>query len=104
MKKKNYLTLDDEFIQYCKLNNIDDIEKFAKQVFDRGFTIIKYGHKPQLTIHESALEVIENWKKSSLLVDLKPMSDDNPIIEMITFKPEQKIEEPIKNKKDLYDE
>lgn len=38
--------LDDEFIQYCKLNNIEDIEKFAKQVFNRGFTLIKYGSEP----------------------------------------------------------
>ena len=46
MKKKNYLTLDDEFLQYCKLNNIEDIEKTAKDVFSRGFTILKYGEIP----------------------------------------------------------
>jgi hypothetical protein len=46
MIKKNYLTLDDEFIQYCKLNNIDDVEKFAKEIFNKGFTSLKYGDKP----------------------------------------------------------
>ena len=46
MEKKHYLILDDEFIQYCKLNNIDDIEKRAKDVFTQGFNIIKYGNTP----------------------------------------------------------
>jgi len=40
--------LDDEFIQYCELNNIEDIEKFAGEIFNRGFTILKYGEKPQI--------------------------------------------------------
>lgn len=48
MKKKNYLTLDDEFIQYCKLNKIDDVEKFAKQIFDGAFTRLKYGDLPPI--------------------------------------------------------
>ena len=46
MKKKNYLTLDDEFLLYCKLNNIEEIEKTANDIFSRGFTILKYGEIP----------------------------------------------------------
>ena len=46
MKKKNSLTLDDEFLEYCRLNNIDDVEKLAKDTFNRGFTILKYGETP----------------------------------------------------------
>lgn len=46
MKKKSSLTLDDEFLEYCRLNNIDDIEKLAKDTFNRGFTILKYGETP----------------------------------------------------------
>jgi hypothetical protein len=46
MKKKSFLILDDEFIQYCDINNIDDIEKLAKQIFDRGFSLLKYGEVP----------------------------------------------------------
>lgn len=46
MKPKNYLTLDKEFIQYCELNGIENIEQFAEQVFNRGFTIVKYGEVP----------------------------------------------------------
>lgn len=43
MKKKLYLTLDDDFIKYCEINNITDIEELARKVFNRGFTIEKYG-------------------------------------------------------------
>lgn len=46
MKKKSSLTLDDEFLEYCRLNNIDDVEKLAKDTFNRGFTILKYGETP----------------------------------------------------------
>jgi len=46
MKPKQPLILDKEFIDYCKLNNITDIEKTAKDVFNRGFTILKFGEIP----------------------------------------------------------
>ena len=46
MKKKNSLTLDDEFIKYCEINQISDIEGTAKKIFQRGFTIEKYGETP----------------------------------------------------------
>jgi hypothetical protein len=46
MKKKFSLTLDDEFVEFCKLNSIEDIEKYAKQTFKRGFDILKYGEVP----------------------------------------------------------
>ncbi len=43
MKQKYSLILDDDFIQYCKLNNIDDIDAFAKETFKKGFDLVKYG-------------------------------------------------------------
>lgn len=46
MKPKQPLILGNEFIEYCKLNNITDIEKTAKDVFNRGFTILKFGEIP----------------------------------------------------------
>ena len=60
MKKKNSLTLDDEFLEYCRLNNIDDVEKLAKDTFNRGFTILKYGETPfGLKPSEKIVEVIK---------------------------------------------
>jgi hypothetical protein len=50
MVKKYTLTLDKEFIQYCELNNIEDIEKLAKETFDKGFNLLKYGDTPYTKI------------------------------------------------------
>ena len=47
MEKKFSLTLDKEFIDYCTLNKIEDVEKFAKEVFVKGFTLTKYGNEPK---------------------------------------------------------
>jgi len=46
-KPKISLTLDKEFIQYCELNEIDDIGKLAKETFKRGFDLLKYGSMPE---------------------------------------------------------
>lgn len=54
------LILDNEFVQYCKLNNIEDIEKLAKETFDRGFAILKYGMVPSgIKIKEMVEEKIK---------------------------------------------
>jgi hypothetical protein len=59
MVKKNSLTLDNEFTQYCQLNNIDNIEKLASETFNRGFAILKYGETPNSNITEKIVEVIK---------------------------------------------
>lgn len=41
------LTLDKDFIQYCELNEIEDVEKLAKETFKRGFDLLKYGRIPE---------------------------------------------------------
>ena len=60
MKKKNSLMLDNEFVLYCELNNITDIDKLAKDTFDRGFTLLKYGELP-----------INNTKTKEKIVEAK---------------------------------
>jgi hypothetical protein len=42
--------LDDEFVQYCELNNISDIEAYAKKLFNEKFTSIKYPSNPFISI------------------------------------------------------
>jgi hypothetical protein len=63
MKQKNNLILDNEFLQYCELNDIKDIDKLAKETFNRGFTILKYGETPfgkqQIKEVEKIVEVIK---------------------------------------------
>jgi hypothetical protein len=47
MAKKNFLITDKQFeneiIEFCKLNKIEDIEKFKNDCFKTGFSIEKYG-------------------------------------------------------------
>jgi 16S rRNA C1402 (ribose-2'-O) methylase RsmI len=60
MKPKSTLILDNEFIQYCELNNIKDINKTAQETFNRGFSLLKYGETPigNSTVVEVVKEVI----------------------------------------------
>ena len=46
MKPKSTLILDNEFIQYCELNKIVNIDKLAQETFNRGFSLLKYGEVP----------------------------------------------------------
>jgi hypothetical protein len=46
MKPKITLILDNEFIQYCELNKIINIDKLAQETFNRGFSLLKYGEVP----------------------------------------------------------
>ena len=51
--------LDNEFIQYCQLNNIDNVDKLANETFNRGFAILKYGETPNSNVTEKIVEVIK---------------------------------------------
>jgi hypothetical protein len=87
MEKKNYLILDDEFLEYCKINNIEDIEKKAKEVFKQGFDILKYGLL-STSIDKETLKKYEELK-----------AIDTTVIEVKEIKKEKIIE--INN---IYDE
>lgn len=65
MEKKNYLMLDDEFLLYCKLNNIEDIQKLAKETFNKGFTLLKYGEIPKSVLSK---KISQNDKNELPLV------------------------------------
>lgn len=47
MAKRNFSitdkSLDNEIIEFCKLNNIEDVEKFKTNCFKTGFDIERYG-------------------------------------------------------------
>jgi hypothetical protein len=88
MKKKNSLTLDDEFIKYCEINQITDIEGTAKKIFQRGFTIEKYGETPT-TAKGRDVEVIKEVPVEKIVEVIKT-------IEIIKEVPVEKIVEVIK--------
>lgn len=87
--KKNFsLTLDDEFIKYCEINNINDVEKLAKETFNVGFNILKYGKEPPVGLTKK-----EEIKPT---VETKKEVDPEPVI--VTPKPSTKPQ------KDIYGE
>lgn len=61
MKPKSTLILDNEFIQYCELNKIDNVNKLAQETFNRGFSLLKYGETPsgRSTEKEKIIEVVK---------------------------------------------
>lgn len=59
MKKKPSLILDDEFIKYCELNKITNVSKLAKETFNRGFSILKFGETPSIVKGKETIKEIE---------------------------------------------
>jgi len=92
MRKKNSLMLDDEFIKYCELNQITDIEGTAKKIFQRGFTIEKYGETPS-TARGKEVEVIKEVIKE---VPVDKIIEVIKTVEVIKEIPVEKIVEVIK--------
>ena len=68
MKPKSTLILDNEFIQFCELNNIKDIEKKAQETFNRGFALLKYGETPS---GKSIKEIVEKEVIKEVIVEVE---------------------------------
>lgn len=100
MEKNSYLILDNEFLQYCKLNNIEDVEKLAKETFQRGFTQLKYGNISPTYLAPLTQEMVNDV--------FHKISEEKPIEEPIPVEIIEKIKEikeiPVVIKKDIYDE
>lgn len=52
--------LHKEIIEYCKLNSIDDVDKFIIKTLTTGFTIAKYGMQPVGKIKEETIPKNDN--------------------------------------------
>jgi len=63
MEKKNYLTLNKQnqkdLTDYCKLNNIEDVDKFFQKCFKRGYDIERYGLIGNTNEPEKIIEYVE---------------------------------------------
>jgi hypothetical protein len=90
MKKKTSLTLDDEFLRYCEINKIDNIEPLANKIFQRGFTIEKYGETP------SMVKGKETIVEKEVLREIIKEVPVEKIVEVIKEVPVEKIVEVIK--------
>jgi len=101
--------LDDDFLQYCRLNNVEDIEKLAKETFKKGFDILKYGIVPAKVtmVANEILPVIPTSPPNGLeTLGYKPQKED-----VTDTQTENKVVTPTKSKsvqetkkRDLYDE
>ena len=111
------LTLDKDFIQYCELNKIEDIEKLAKETFKRGFDLLKYGNIPMGEImsqdREKVVEIEDKTPVSPPKKVEEPKSEKPEIIEATPMKSSDAKEAFTKmgvvtkkkdEKKDLYGE
>ncbi len=95
MKKKTSLILDDEFLQYCELNKISDIDKLAKEIFSKGFSIIKYGETPKIARGKEKVvekEVIKEIEVEKIIEVIKEVPVEK-IVEVIKEVPVEKIVE-----------
>ena len=103
MEKKNYLTLNKQnqkdLTDYCKLNNIEDVDKFFQKCFKRGYDIERYGligNNTEKIIEyvekEIPIEVIKYVEKiveiiKEVPVELKIFSTNEVIVEKIVEVP-----------------
>ena len=99
MEKRYTLTLDKEFVLYCELNNIKDIDKTAKETFNRGFSLLKYGETPMgnSTIQEVIKEV---FVEKEVIVDREirvpyEVIKEVPVEKIVEVIREVRIEVPV---------
>mgnify|MGYP003328256236 CR=1 FL=1 len=50
--------LNNEIWDYCRVNNITNIDEFTLKLLKQGFTIEKYGSTPMVTTKEKIVEKI----------------------------------------------
>ena len=104
MKPKSTLILDSEFIQYCELNKIDNIDKLAQETFNRGFSLLKYGETPTGNRTKEIVEVQKEIIKEVIVEVEKivevPVEVIREVIKEITIEvPIEVIKEVIVEKK-----
>lgn len=108
--------LNNEIWDFCRINNITNIDEFKIRMLKQGFTAEKFGSTPIITTKEKIVEkivevpvtmvddeVANNLKKYIKLYEEKQMELDKNLIVINELK--QQLEtEKTKNKKDFYGE
>jgi len=99
MKKKYSLTLNKEFILYCELNDIDKIEELAHDVFERGYTILKFGETPSVARGKDIIKEVEKVVEVEDTKRIDELSQKVAKLEMeLNKKPKTVIKEVIVEK------
>lgn len=73
--------MDDEFTQYCELNDIKNIDKLAKETFERGFSILKYGETPSVSRGGETIKEVEVIREVKVEVPVEVIKEIEKIIE-----------------------
>ena len=95
MNKKHTLILDKEFIQYCELNKITNIEKQAQDTFNRGFTLLKYGETPYGNKTTEIVEVPKEVIKEVIVEKIVERIVEVPVEVVKEIIKEVRVEVPI---------
>lgn len=72
--------IEDNILKYCKLNNIEDIDKFVNKCLLNGFNIEKYGVNPKDNI-DREIGRNNSSKKTVKVITLGKKKHDNDIKE-----------------------
>ena len=70
--------IEDDIIDYCKLNEITDITSFIEKILRNGLNIEKYGNKPQLPNKKQPEEIKEVVKQE--IKAEKPKEKNKPVV------------------------
>lgn len=80
--------LEKSIKEYCKLNNIEDIDNFCKRCLQLGFNITKFGTDPKDNINRENLGIIdgapkieEEKKTRKPRVSKKKVKENNQFVE-----------------------
>lgn len=103
MEKKFSLTLDNEFIEYCRVNNIEDVEKFGSQLFQKAFTELKYGKVPVINLKTETKVVESKVIKTDMAIIVEQGVPEVVIPKEIRKEAEKELRKEL-NKNNLYDE
>ena len=104
-KANNSLILDDEFLQYCELNHIEDVQKLAIETFKQGFDILKYGSTPSIDLKLQTKVVNTEVRKIQTDTTVKMESPKIVMPKNIQKEAEKALIKELKvEKNDLYDE
>jgi hypothetical protein len=108
--------LKDEIWDYCRVNNITNIDDFTLKLVKQGFTVEKYGATPEVKTVEKIVEKIvevpvtlENNEVSESLTKYmglydQSQADNKKLADQILDLSKQLEAEEKRNKKDLYGE
>lgn len=88
-----------EIKQYCKLNDIEDVDALINKMLKQGFTIEKHGAIPEIAKPKEKKVKEEKPKANKYLIKIK-IEEEQVIEETIKVKPEIKED----TEKDIYGE